>query len=128
MLQPSEVTAGKLLPTIRARLAQQLLVKHGMKQVAVAKSLGITQAAVSHYNTKSRGLDEELLRRFPEIDRFVEDLAASIADGMPQTEQIAKINEFCAGLMGTVRFCEYHKTISDIDRKCAVCFPSDSKP
>ena len=94
MLQPSEVTASKLLPTIRARLAQELLETHKMKQVRVAKALGITQAAVSHYNTKSRGLDEDLIRRFPEIDEFVADLAARIANGLPQTEQVARINEF----------------------------------
>ncbi len=128
MLQPSEVTASKLLPTIRARLAQELLETHKMKQVRVAKALGITQAAVSHYNTKSRGLDEELIRRFPEIDGFVADLAAKIADGLPQTEQVARINEFLANIMGTVRFCEYHKKVSDIDPGCAVCFPSAPKP
>ncbi len=128
MLQPSEVTATKLLPTIRARVAQHLIENHGMKQVAVAKALGITQAAVSHYNTKSRGLDKELLHRFPEIDRFSEELASGIASGMSQTDQIARINEFCAGLMGTPRFCEYHKSISDIDPNCAVCFPPNGKP
>jgi len=128
MLHPSEVTATKLLPTIRARLAQQLLETHGMKQVQVAKALGITQAAVSHYNTKSRGLDEELMHRFPEIDRFVKGLAAEIAGGLPQTKQVARINEFCMSLMGTVRFCEYHKKVSDIDPSCAVCFPATPRP
>ena len=128
MLQPSEVTASKLLPTIRARLAQELLETHKMKQVRVAKALGITQAAVSHYNTKSRGLDEDLIRRFPEIDEFVADLAARIANGLPQTEQVARINEFLASIMGTVRFCEYHKKLSDIDPDCAVCFPSAPRP
>jgi predicted transcriptional regulator len=128
MLQPSEVTASKLLPTIRARLAQELLETHKLKQVRVAKALGITQAAVSHYNTKSRGLDEDLIRRFPEIDEFAADLAARIAYGLPQTEQVARINEFLAGIMGTVRFCEYHKEVSDIDPECAVCFPSAPMP
>jgi len=128
MLQPSEVTAAKLLPTIRARLAHELLEVHKMKQVRVAHALGITQAAVSHYNTKSRGLDDDLMRRFPEIDGFCEDLARRIAVGLPQTEQIARIDRFTDGLMHTSRFCEYHKKISDIDPNCAICFPSPPKP
>lgn len=128
MLQPSEVTAVKLLPTIRARLAQSLLETYGMKQTQVARALGLTQAAVSHYNTKSRGLDHELLRRFPEIDVFVADLAGKIHDGLPQTEQIALITQFSGSLMNTRRFCEYHKKISDIDPNCAVCFPSPPPP
>src|SRR3989442_9763093 len=94
MLQPSEVTAAKLLPTIRSRLAQELLEVHKLKQVKVARALGITQAAVSHYNTKSRGLDAQLMVRFPEIDAFCTTLAARIAGGMSQTEQIAPIDRF----------------------------------
>ena len=42
MLQPGEVVVAKLLPTIRARLAQELLRTFDMKQVEVAKVLGIT--------------------------------------------------------------------------------------
>jgi len=128
MLQPSEVTAARLLPTIRARLAHALLEVHKMKQVVVARALGITQAAVSHYNTKSRGLDEDLITRFPEIDRFTEDLAAKIASGLSQTEQIALIDRFCDRIMHTFRFCEYHKKISDIDPNCMVCFPTPPAP
>jgi len=128
MLQPSEVIAAKLLPTIRARLSHELLVVHRMKQVRVAHALGITQAAVSHYNTKSRGLDDELIRRFPEIKGFCEDLARSIAGGLPQTEQVARIDEFTDGLMHTARFCDYHKKITDIDPNCAICFPSPPRP
>ena len=128
MLQPSEVTAAKLLPTIRARLAAELLQVHGMTQVRVARALGITQAAVSHYNTKSRGLDADLIKRFPEIDRFCVDLGRQIASGISQTEQISRIDVFCEGLEHTVRFCEYHKKVSDIDPSCAICFPSPPRP
>ncbi len=128
MLQPTEVIAVKLLPTIRARLAQTLLESYGMKQIQVARALGLTQAAVSHYNTKSRGLDQDLLRRFPEIDGFVVLLAEKIHDGLPRTEQIALITQFSVHLMNTQRFCEFHKKISDIDPGCAVCFPAPPPP
>ena len=79
MQQPQEVIVAKLLPTIRARLAKELLRSYKMKQVDVAKSMGITQAAVSHYNTQSRGVDQDMLRRFPEIKGFVDALADRIA-------------------------------------------------
>ena len=128
MLQPQEVVVAKLLPTIRARLAQELLRTYRMKQVDVAKVLGITQAAVSHYNTKSRGMDQEILRRFPEISRFVDDIAAKIHDGITKSQQIATLNEFCLGLMQTARFCDYHKKIGDMDPQCAACFPNPPRP
>jgi len=119
---------AKLLPTIRARLARELLRTYHMKQVDVARAMGITQAAVSHYNTQSRGVDQEMLRRFPEIRKFVDDLAERIYHGMSRSEQISKINEFCMGLMQTARFCEYHKSLGDIDPMCTACFPSPPKP
>ena len=128
MLQPQEVVVAKLLPTIRARLAQELLRTYHMKQVEVAKALGITQAAVSHYNTKSRGVDQDLLRRFPEIAAFVDGLAAKISDGVSKSQQIADLNEFCFQLMQTARFCEYHKKMGDVDPMCAACFPAPPRP
>ncbi len=128
MIQPQEVIVAKLLPTIRARLARELLRSYRMKQIDVAKAMGITQAAVSHYNTQSRGVDHEMLRRFPEIKMFVDDLAVRIHDGMTLTDQISSINAFCTGLMQTVRFCDYHKSLGDVDTTCTACFPTPPKP
>ncbi|NIS63626.1 MAG: hypothetical protein GTO05_00495, partial [Gemmatimonadales bacterium] len=65
---------------------QELLRSYRMKQIEVARVLGITQAAVSHYNTKSRGVDQDILRRFPEIQNFVGSLAQRIHDGMSRSE------------------------------------------
>ncbi len=128
MLQPFEVVSAKLLPTIRARLAQVLLDEYHMKQVEVAKHLGITQAAVSHYKTASRGIDPDLVRLFPEIDAFVHETAAKIADGMTQTEQVLAVNAVLDRIMNTQRFCDYHKRIAAIDPACSVCFPTPPRP
>jgi predicted transcriptional regulator len=128
MLQPQEVVVAKLLPTIRARLAKELLRAYKMKQVDVARAMGITQAAVSHYNTQSRGVDQDMVRRFPEIKGFVDGLAGKIAHGLSMSQQISTINEFCANLMQTARFCDYHKSLGDIDTSCTACFPMPPKP
>src|SRR2546423_14706329 len=109
MLQPQELVVAKLLPTIRARLGRELLRTYKKKQIDVARAMGITQAAVSHYNTQSRGVDQEMLRLFPEIKPFVQGLAESIADGMPLSDQIARVNKFCSNLLLTDRCCAYNK-------------------
>jgi predicted transcriptional regulator len=123
MMQPSEIVAAKLLPAIRARLAQILLSDYHMKQVEVAGHLGITQAAVSHYNTRCRAVDEELLGMFPEIEDCVKDLAAKISKGLPRPEQIAAIEALCRDITRTERFCEYHRRYSSLDSQCQICFP-----
>lgn len=125
MLQPFEVVSGKLLPTIRARLAQVLLDEHRMRQTEVAQHLGITQAAVSHYKTASRGVDPELVALFPEIEAYVHEVAQRIVDGMTQTEQVQSMSHLVERLMNTERFCEYHKKVAAIDPNCRVCFPSE---
>lgn len=122
-MQPSELVAAKLLPAIRARLAQILLRDYHMKQVEVAGHLGITQAAVSHYNTRSRAVDEELLGMFPEIGDGVKDLAAKISKGLPRTAQIAAIEALCRDITRTERFCAYHRRYSSLDSQCQICFP-----
>ena len=128
MLQPQEVVVAKLLPTIRARLARELLRTYKMKQIDVARAMGITQAAVSHYNTQTRGVDQEMLHLFPEIKPFVQNLAEGIAEGMTLSDQIASVNQFCSSLMLTARFCEYHKGMGDIDPHCTACFPTPPRP
>jgi len=124
VLQPFEVVTAKLLPAIRARLAQVLLEEYRMKQVEVAKHLGITQAAVSHYKTASRGIDPDLVALFPEIDAEVRRLAARISRGLPQTEQVLAFNTLLDRLMNTQRFCDYHKRVAAIDPACNICFPT----
>src|SRR2546425_5740289 len=128
MLQPAEVTAAKLLPTIRARLAQELLEVHRLKQVQVARSLGITQAAVSHYNTKSRGLDQDLMRRFPEIEAFCVDVAARIAAGMVQTDHVSVIHPVTEGLMHTAPLFQEPKKGSDHHPNLAGLLPAPPPP
>jgi predicted transcriptional regulator len=123
MMQPSELVAAKLLPAIRARLAQILLRDYHMKQVEVAGHLGITQAAISHYNTRSRAVDEELLGMFPEIEDGVKDLAAKISKGLPRPEQIAAIEALCRDITRTERFCAFHHRYSRLDSQCKICFP-----
>src|SRR3989442_12549944 len=65
MLQPQELVVARLLPTIRARLARELLHTYKMKQVDVERSLGITQAALTQYNTQTDWVAHEKFRSSP---------------------------------------------------------------
>lgn len=127
MLQPQEVVVGKLLPTVRARVAQILLEDHHLRQVEIAKLLGLTQAAVSHYHTRSRGLDKDVLRHFPELEAFAQDIAARVQRGMPLRAQIAAFNTMAETVSKTDRFCQYHKKIASLEDSCDVCFEATPK-
>lgn len=102
-------------------MAQALLGKYELKQVEVAEKLGLTQAAVSHYHTHTRGADETILELFPEIDNFVDELARDIAGGLSRPQQVARINGISWQIMYTDRFCNYHRRIADLNG-CNVCY------
>lgn len=51
---PCEIIVWEVLPCIRAALAEEL-IKRGLSQNGISKTLGITQAAVSQYTSKKRG-------------------------------------------------------------------------
>ncbi|MEW6592239.1 MAG: hypothetical protein AB1305_00910 [Candidatus Hadarchaeota archaeon] len=55
MRPPCEVVVKDVLPAVRAILVRELTERHEMNQVEVARRLGITQPAVSHYLRMARG-------------------------------------------------------------------------
>jgi len=59
---PCEIVAKKLMPTIRASIAEVLVKKYGFSIYETAKILGLTPAAISNYLLGKRGANT-----FPEL-------------------------------------------------------------
>ncbi|MCD6348408.1 MAG: helix-turn-helix domain-containing protein [Candidatus Korarchaeota archaeon] len=57
-----------LIPSVRALVAKELITRYNLRQIDVAKMLGVTQAAISQYLRGARGNmidlrnDEEIMR------------------------------------------------------------------
>ena len=56
MRLPCEEFARNILPAFRSLIAKGLIEDHDFTQVAAAKKLGTTQAAVSYYRSSKRGV------------------------------------------------------------------------
>lgn len=84
-----EIVANKILPAIRAELSIRLFENYNLKQIEISKLLGITQGAVSHYITCFRGKQREIIKKYPEIENIVNEMAYKIAKGEMD------INDFC---------------------------------
>jgi len=98
MTVPCEVVVRHLLPALRALIARELVEEHQLSQVAAARRLGITQAAVSQYLTsKRRAKTIEKLEADPEILRTAERIAEKIAS-TPETETPLNICSYCKTL------------------------------
>ncbi len=101
-----------ILPAVRSSLSRMLVEKHGMTRAAVAKRLGVTQAAVTQYFKAVRGTrnKEVIDENFSDL---IDDIATRIARGEDELEGIC-------GLCKTIRNDERFKRY--IERgKCDVC-------
>jgi predicted transcriptional regulator len=73
--------AKKIVPVLRARIAQSLANDYEMQQYEISKKLGVTQAAVSFYLGKERGANMAMIKKFPDIDKTAKKMAKALFDG-----------------------------------------------
>ncbi len=77
MISPYEIVSKSALPALRAMVARRLQQDYHMTQQQVAKALDVTQASVSNYARKTRGMMVNL-----EGDPTVAKAADKIAQGL----------------------------------------------
>ncbi len=77
MINPYEIVSKSALPALRAMVARRLQETHHMTQQQVGIRLGVTQASVSNYARKTRGMMVNL-----EGDPTVAKAADKIAEGL----------------------------------------------
>ncbi|HLQ03907.1 MAG TPA: transcriptional regulator, partial [Nitrososphaerales archaeon] len=56
MLNPYEIVSRSALPALRAMVSKRLKDRYSMTQQQIATRMGITQASVSNYARKARGV------------------------------------------------------------------------
>ena len=123
MKLPCEVTAKSLVPAIRALLAKELIITHGMKQIEAANLLGITQTAISKYahNVRGRVISIEEDR---EITERIKKTATSITEKrLDRTEIAVEICHTCRLVREKRLMCPLCKQADktmDI-KKCTLC-------
>ncbi len=126
MLLPSEIESKSLIPAIRVIIAKKLSTEFYLKEEAIAKMLGVTQAAVSNYVRGTRG-DMELvlkLNNVPEVMRMVDDIAKDLAANKVYTpSSMAKFIALCNYMRESLLICDVHHTLEkNIDEGvCKTC-------
>lgn len=90
-----EAIARKVVPVLRARVAQVLANDYHMQQYEISKKLGVTQAAISFYLGKERGSNVTMLKKFPEIDVSAKKMAKALKKGAKEDEVSDLLCELC---------------------------------
>ncbi len=90
-----------ILPLYRAFVAKELITKYSYTQVAAAKKLGTTQAAVSLYVTSKRG--HKRMPNYEELAPIIQNAAAEAAKRIATAEMSPE--EFNESLCELCAFC-----------------------
>jgi len=100
MRPPCEIVARDILPAIRSLVAKELIERYGLTQMAAAKKLGLSQAAISYYmDTKRGGRLLSQMETTPAIIKGVDELAEGIAkDSLSEEDVALKFCQLCESL------------------------------
>ncbi|HIH35754.1 MAG TPA: helix-turn-helix domain-containing protein [Methanosphaera sp.] len=123
MKPPCEIVVWYVIPSIRSKLAKELL-KLGMKQKEISQLLDITQPAVSQYISDKRGHE---INFSPEVEKYIQNMAKEMTTG--ELQPIDLIPRFCH-VCKTVKtqevLCQLHKEKVNIPSYCNICMGSQS--
>ena len=134
LISPYEIVAKSALPALRAMVAKRLQERYHMTQQQVARCLGVTQASISNYARKTRGMmvdlesDTTVSRA---ADKIAKELAAEQPDNrealrsMTEVLDYIRFNKLMCGLHGDLEpgfmtegcyACEGNFSGKDFDR------------
>lgn len=123
MISPYEIVSRSALPALRAMVARRLQSNYHMTQLQVAKALGVTQASISNYARKTRGMMVNL-----ESDAVVAGAADKIAKELSrsspdQRDALRSMTEVLDYIRFNHMMCTLH---SDLDpgfptEGCSAC-------
>ena len=127
MRPPCELVVRDVLPAFRSLVAKKLITKHNLSQVAAAKKLSTTQAAISQYLGSKRG-DRMLkeLESMPKIELTASKIAERIATGkFTPIEAIITFCKLCTAIRMEESICSLHRDLSSVPLGCSICLRPD---
>ncbi len=92
MIAPCEKITKLLLPAVKIMIIKNLSKKYNLNQPEIAKSLGLTQAAVSKYLSGKYSVKIKKLEKDPKIRKMAALVTESV---IKQTSKTSTANEFC---------------------------------
>lgn len=123
MKPPCEIVVWYVIPSIRSKLAKELL-NLGMKQKEISQLLEITQPAVSQYISDKRGHEIDFE---PEVEAYIKNMAKEMTTGELQPiDLIPKFCYVCKTIKTQEVLCQLHKEKVNIPSDCNVCMGSQS--
>ncbi len=122
LIHPYEIISKSALPAFRAMISKRLRESYDMTQQEVADRLGVTQASISNYARKARGVMVNL-----EADSGVAKAADEVArvlssEHSDQREVLRLMTEVCDYIRFNHLLCTLHGELESFPVEgCAAC-------
>jgi len=111
LIHPYEIVSKSALPAFRAMVSKRLTEKYSMTQQQVASRLGVTQASVSNYARRARGMMIDL-EVDENIGKAADQVAAVLAADRPdQREALRLMTEVCDYVRYNHVLCGLHEEL-----------------
>lgn len=111
MISPYEIVSKSALPALRAMVARRLQEDYHMTQQQVAKALGITQASVSNYARRTRGMMVNF-EGDPVVVNAADQIAKELSSKYPdQREALKSMTEVLDYIRFSHMMCSLHGDI-----------------
>jgi len=115
MQLPQELEVWYVIPAIRKELAS-IMKNNGLKQVEIAKNLGVTKAAITQYLNNKRGSEIKFNEK---IKQEVRNSAKRIND---QIDALREVQYLINITREEKVVCQIHKDLEKGFDDCNVCF------
>lgn len=131
MINPYEMISKSALPAFRAMIAKRLTENYDLTQQEVATRLGLTQASISNYARKARGMMLNL-EIDPNLAKAADQVAEVLSSETPnQREALRMMTEVCDYIRFNHVMCRLHEDLDPAFRTegCYACvggLPLDS--
>jgi predicted transcriptional regulator len=122
MLTPHEVAVKSVIPAIRGLLAKKLVKEYAFTQKGAASLLGVSQSAISRYDSDERGVAIDL-SAYLDVASMIEGLSRKIAEGSVKREEILKkIDDISDYVIRKGYMCDLHRKVDpEANSGCSVC-------
>ena len=108
MIHPYEIISKSALPALRAMVAKRLQSDYHLTQQQVALRLGVTQASVSNYRRKTRGVMVNL-ETDPAVAKAADRIAKVLSVDEPdQREALREMTDVCDYVRLNHMMCALH--------------------
>jgi predicted transcriptional regulator len=111
MINPYEMISKSALPAFRAMVSKRLTENYDLTQQEVAVRLGVTQASISNYARKARGMMLNI-EIDPNLAKAADQVAQVLSSETPnQTEALRMMTEVCDYIRFNHVMCHLHEDL-----------------